>query len=63
MTTAKPPLWVWVLLVAAIFGVSSAGTLLQQIELDPLLKGIMAIATDSGCFVSIRIFSMATATF
>lgn len=38
MVTAKPPLWVWVLLVAAIFGVSSAGTLLQQIELDPLLK-------------------------
>lgn len=38
MATAKPPLWVWMLLVAAIFGVSSAGTLLQQIDLDPLLK-------------------------
>ena len=38
MTSTKPPLWVWVLLVSAVFGVSSAGTLLQQIELDPLLK-------------------------
>lgn len=38
MSSSKPPLWVWALLVAAVFGVSSAGTLLQQIDLDPLLK-------------------------
>jgi drug/metabolite transporter (DMT)-like permease len=38
MATTKPPVWVWALLIAAVFGVSSAGTLLQQIELDPLLK-------------------------
>ncbi|RJU98321.1 MAG: DMT family transporter [Candidatus Poseidoniales archaeon] len=38
MSQTKPPAWVWGLLVAAVFGVSSAGTLLQQIDLDPLLK-------------------------
>ena len=38
MGQTKPPAWVWALLVAAVIGVSSAGTLLQQIELDPLLK-------------------------
>ena len=38
MNQTKPPAWVWGLLVAAVFGVSSAGTLLQQIDLDPLLK-------------------------
>ena len=38
MVSSKPPFWVWALLVAAVFGVSSAGTLLQQIDLDPLLK-------------------------
>ena len=38
MVSSKPPVWVWALLVAAVFGVSSAGTLLQQIDLDPLLK-------------------------
>lgn len=38
MHQGKAPIWVWVLLIAALFGVSSAGTLLQQISLDPMLK-------------------------
>ena len=38
MSQTKPPTWVWGLLIAAVLGVSSAGTLLQQIDLDPLLK-------------------------
>ena len=33
------PNWVWMLLVAAIFGVSSAGALFQQVDdVPPLLR-------------------------
>jgi len=37
--TVATPNWVWVLLIAAVFGVSSAGALFQQVDgVPPLLK-------------------------
>ena len=37
--TVTTPNWVWVLLIAAVFGVSSAGALFQQVDgVPPLLK-------------------------
>ena len=38
-TIRGTPVWVWLLLVAAVFGVSSAGALFQQVdEVPPLLR-------------------------
>ena len=38
MAKQATPLWVWGLLVAAIIGVSSAGAILQHLQIPPLLK-------------------------
>ena len=38
-TAVATPIWVWMLLIAAIFGVSSAGALFQQVDdVPPLLR-------------------------
>ena len=38
-TIKTTPAWVWALLVCAVFGVSSAGALFQQVdEIPPLLR-------------------------
>ena len=38
MAKQATPVWVWGLLVAAIIGVSSAGAILQHLQIPPLLK-------------------------
>ena len=40
-TIKTTPAWVWALLVGAVFGVSSAGALFQQVdEIPPLLRAV-----------------------
>ena len=41
------PKWVWLLLTAAVFGVSSAGALFQQVDDVPPLASIVALAVNS----------------
>ena len=44
-TIRGTPVWVWLLLVAAIFGVSSAGALFQQVDEYHLYYVFLAFAT------------------
>ena len=48
--TVTTPKWVWMLLVAAVFGVSSAGVLFQQVDdVPPSVTSIMALTTNLYC--------------
>ena len=74
-STVATPKWVWMLLVAAVFGVSSAGALFQQVDdVPPLLRASWRLQLTSivlaplammqwknhGTFVKIKIFARDT---
>ncbi len=61
MSETSTPGWVWVLLVAAVFGVSSAGALFQHVgEVPPLLRASWRLQLTSLVLLPLFLYQLVT---
>ena len=61
MSETSTPGWVWVLLVAAVFGVSSAGALFQHVgEVPPLLRASWRLQLTSVVLLPLFLYQLVT---